>query len=610
MLATARDVTDERLQMEALKESEERFRSLAVHAPIGISRADAAGNVFYVNERMCEIVGVTKEQLMDRNWRQFIHPDDQTWFLKVWQEHLRAGKNLPPHEFRLLKSNGEVHWARCSVALLKDAERNLQGQIATIEDVDDLKTSEGRFRSIFEQAPIGIALLDSNTGRFLQINPTFANILGRTAEEALELGFQAVTHPDDLQADLDNMALLLKGEVRRFRKEKRYIRPDGAVVWVDLTVVALWEEGAAPTQHMVIVEDISQRKQAEERLQTKEAQLAGLLDNTQAVIYLKDRHGRYMLVNNRFRSLFHKLNDEITCKTDFDVFPEHLAKAFQASDIEVWRTESPLVCEEVALHDDGPHTYRSVKFPVKDRQGKMIAIGGVSTDITDLKRAYSSLEFQEHVLRTLLEVQEQEKQFICYEFHDGLIQYVVGSKMTLESYQQKQPRSDRSPVIDDVIEKLSRGIDEGRRVIRGIRPAVLDDAGVRAAIEDLIDQMSDSGIAINFDFDPSIGRLQRNLETTLYRVVQEALNNARKYSGSDRVTINLRQGEGELQLEIEDYGCGFDAESVGASGFGLLGMRERVRLLGGDCRIESVLGRGTRIAIRLPSQAPVEPPAV
>ncbi len=119
-------------------------------------------------------------------------------------------------------------------------------------------------------------------------------------------------------------------------------------------------------------------------------------------------------------------------------------------------------------------------------------------------------------------------------------------------------------------------------------------------MEDLVGQYETSGMRVISKCDPEIGRLPDSIQTSIYRVVQEALNNAKKYSGTDVVRIDLSKANGELHLEVRDFGCGFNVESARKKGFGLMGMMERVRLLGGECLIQSELDAGTRIAVRLP----------
>jgi PAS domain S-box-containing protein len=130
-----------------------------------------------------------------------------------------------------------------------------------------LHESEERFRVIFEQAAVGVAQIASRTGGFVRINQRYCDILGYTSDEMKQRTFQEITYPDDLQADLYNVQLLLDGEIREFSTEKRYYRKDGSIVWVDLSVSPMWASGEEPNYHIAVVEDITQRKQAEGELQ-------------------------------------------------------------------------------------------------------------------------------------------------------------------------------------------------------------------------------------------------------------------------------------------------------------------------------------------------------
>ncbi len=129
-----------------------------------------------------------------------------------------------------------------------------------------LAYSEQRLRTIFEQAAVGVALVETATGRFLRVNRRFAEIVGRTPDEMLSLTFVEITHVDDLQRGVENVQRLTAGEVGQFAMEKRYYRSDGSTVWVNLTVSPTWQAGERPQHHIAIIEDITQRKQAEQRL--------------------------------------------------------------------------------------------------------------------------------------------------------------------------------------------------------------------------------------------------------------------------------------------------------------------------------------------------------
>ena len=148
------------------------------------------------------------------------------------------------------------------------------------------RDNERRFRAIFEQAAMGIARVNSVTGRFLEVNHQYCAITGYSEQEMLALSFQRVTHPDDLQADLDNMRRLRDGELKAFHMEKRYLHKDGPTVWVNLTCVPLWEKsGAADMQHLAMVEDITERKRADEALREREQRLSRVYEAVGDVIF-------------------------------------------------------------------------------------------------------------------------------------------------------------------------------------------------------------------------------------------------------------------------------------------------------------------------------------
>jgi PAS domain S-box-containing protein len=154
--------------------------------------------------------------------------------------------------------------------------------------------SERRFRTLFEQAAVGVAEIDPLSGRFLRVNKRYCDIVGLSRDEMLKTDFQSLTHPEDLAADLNNMKLLLAGEIREFYLEKRYIRNDGDIVWVNLTVYPTWLWGESPSRHIAIIEDITERKKAEEELRKYRVHLEDLVS---------ERTGELKAANEKLKEL-------------------------------------------------------------------------------------------------------------------------------------------------------------------------------------------------------------------------------------------------------------------------------------------------------------------
>jgi PAS domain S-box-containing protein len=433
-------------------------------------------------------------------------------------------------------------------------------------------------------------------GYFIRVNQAWTKTLGWSAAELTSRPYLDFVHPDDAEATLREAQLLLTGTHETIAFENRYRCPDNSYRWLS------WHATIAPDLEQLIAtaHDVTTYKLQAEALKEAEERFEVYMNHSPAIAWAKDEQGRIAYYNKEYEQRFQIQLTDWRGKTDFDRWPRKIAEQFWHNDQKVLTSEVPLTTVEQAGMDGGPMTYwMTVKFPYRDKQGKKF-VGGIGIDITGVKNAEAALRSGQELLRDLIEVQENEKQLLCQEFHDGLIQYAVGALMLLEGCQRNQSPADISATIDAAISSLRKGVEDGRRAIRGIRPSVLDDSGLEAAIEDLIDQFSSSGIMVKSTCDPQIGQLPKSVQTTVYRVVQESLNNARKHSGTDVVRIELKRIGSDLHVEIRDFGCGFDVDSARKRGFGLRGMIERVRLLSGECTIESEQDAGTRVLVRLP----------
>ncbi len=164
-------------------------------------------------------------------------------------------------------------YTRQDLRLAEKIGMQIAGAVANAQFFADLKKtetslreSEARFRALFEQATVGVAEMDIVTGRFLTVNRRFCEIVGRTAEETLATTFLAITHPEDLHLHDEKTALLMAGKIGHFTLEKRYVRKDGAIVWVNITISPLWERGKATGRYISVVQDVTERRRMEEEI--------------------------------------------------------------------------------------------------------------------------------------------------------------------------------------------------------------------------------------------------------------------------------------------------------------------------------------------------------
>ena len=213
------------------------------------------------------------------------------------------------------------------------------------------------------------------------------------------------------------------------------------------------------------------------------------------------------------------------------------------------------------------------------------------------------MERERQSLWQMLRASDHERRIFAYEIHDGLAQYLAAAGMQLQVFADLRNSlpEDVQKACDAVTQLINQSHREARRLISEVRPPVIDEIGLETAISHLVhEQRRRGGPKIEFRGNVQFDRLTSILEDNLYRIVQEALTNARKYSESEEVTVTLAQEGQDVRLEVQDWGIGFDQGSVGKGHFGLEGIRQRVRLLGGRLNIESKPGSGTLVQVVVP----------
>jgi len=263
------DISDSKNAEALLRESEQRFRLLYEHAPIGIGHIDLDGKWIYVNRAFAAIAGYTPEELVGRDNLEVAPPDERERS-RQFTEQLLAGAIEIQRDRRLLRKDGSTRWIRLTAKMLRDENGQPLYGIILFFDITDamhaeeaLRRSEERFRTTFEHAPLGIAECAPD-GRFVAANTTMLAMLGYTMDELETLSNQDITHPADQETAIHNFHKLLTGEQAVTVAEQRYLRKDRSQFWVNVTC-SLRSSGDGP-RLLEIVEDVTGRKKAEEAL--------------------------------------------------------------------------------------------------------------------------------------------------------------------------------------------------------------------------------------------------------------------------------------------------------------------------------------------------------
>jgi PAS domain S-box-containing protein len=318
----------------------------------------------------------------------------------------------------------EVFWRKDGTALpveyvstpITEADQ-VVGAVIVFRDITARKLAESALRSSEER--LEMVIQGSNDGFWdgrvlpgehwssprtpVWWSPRVKTMLGYTSDEFPDVleSWTSRLHPDDRERVFAALAAHFERRVP-YDEEYRLLAKSGEYHWVRARGQAIWDAEGRVTRMTGSLQSIMERKLAEDQLRRSQQLLQEMADSTTAVIYVKEANGRYMLVNRRFEQIFGLRADQIIGFTDHQIFSRHFADAFRANDVEVLERNATVEYEETAPHLDGPHTYISIKFPLRDQAGIPYALCGVSTDITERKQAEEILRSHERQLRQAL----------------------------------------------------------------------------------------------------------------------------------------------------------------------------------------------------------------
>jgi PAS domain S-box-containing protein len=467
-----------------------------------------------------------------------------------------------------------------------------------------LRESEELSRATFEQAAVGIAHVGLD-GRWLRVNDKLCDIVGYGREELLRRTFQEVTHPADLEADLDLVSQVLAGAIRTYSMEKRYVRRDGSLVWANLTVSLARNEAGEPRHFISVLEDITERRRGEEALRSNEGRLAAAAALAGLGFYEIDYVDKTIFADDRLLDL---------CGVPADRTAGLEARAFWLEHIHP--DDLPRVLElQAQLHGGREgrvsavyryrHPARGLRWiqhltdaRARDASGRTIRTYGVARDITEEKRAEAALK---ELSRRLLEAHEAERALLARELHDDLSQRLALLAIEAGRAERAALGGRAEETLRSIRQGLVRLSEDVHALAYQLHPSVLEELGLAEALRTECERRRRQGgfqVALSADERTDVGP---ETALCLFRVAQEALNNVARHAGARTVTVDLRRMEGGLLLAVRDDGVGFDpaAPRAGRS-LGLASMRERVHLVGGSLDVESAPGEGTAVVAWVP----------
>jgi PAS domain S-box-containing protein len=372
-----------------------------------------------LNKAWSKTLGYTEDELMAAPYLDFVHPGDRDATIAEAQK-IAYGHDTVWFQNRYRCRDGTYRWFLWRAA--PDAERGVIYAVA--RDVTEQKQLEDRLRlasswqraildsanfTIISCRPDGI-IETMNANALNELGYAAEELIGRVTPEILHDRGEVEARARELSVELETRVLpgfdafIAKAKLGRPDEyEWTYVRKDGSRFPILLSVTAMRDTAGEIVGFLGIGTNLTERKRSEAARRNAEQRMQAVMDNASAVIFMKGVDGCYVMINRKFEELFHISREAVVGKRDDEIFPAELAHAFQENDRRVIDAGGPVQFEEIAPHDDGPHTYVSVKFPIYDDSGRVAVVCGIATDITDRKRSEEELRERESRMRAILD---------------------------------------------------------------------------------------------------------------------------------------------------------------------------------------------------------------
>jgi len=593
----------------ALSKTEERFRQMADNIQEIFWILDPqTKEVSYVSPAFEQICELPLDSLYSNptSYRELIHPQDRPRVLAELEK--LESTNRFDEEFRIVCPSGAVKWIRAIGFTAKDPAGTVTTLVGTAQEITARKEleivtreSEDRYRDLVEHSTDLICTHDLE-GRLLSVNELPAKLLGYSREELLNKPMRDFLLPD-ARAQFDQslldiqkrgfvkglMVVLTKTGERRIWEYHNTLRTDGVT---------------APVVRG-IAHDITDQRRVEKALRLSEEKFSKAFRCSPTILWISTlQEGRVLEVNEAFERHSGYTRDEIVGHTKLELglwfdlreretLTDIVRRQGNARDQEVrFRTKSGQVVvillsvESVELHG----------------QQCLLTVG---QDITERKRAEEELR---HLSGQLLRLQDEERRRIARDLHDSTGQDLVALATMLGQLRASIPSREQKSrkLLSECKALADQCIREVRTLSYLLHPPILDEAGLADAIRDYVKGFTKrSGIQVELELSPRLGRMTRDVELALFRVVQESLTNIHRHSGSPQAKIRI-DCNSNLTLEISDLGPGASASATGGKeehrldvGVGIPSMQERVKLIGGRLHVDFGAD-GTTVHVTIP----------
>jgi PAS domain S-box-containing protein len=460
-------------------------------------------------------------------------------------------------------------------AHLEIAERRVDG-------LRQVREVAGRYRALFEAAPIGVALVAPD-GRIVEANGTMARLVGFEREELCALDFVTITHPADRGRSLDLYRAFQRGDRDSYQYEKRYLHRHDRDVWIRLTVSLVPELVAEGRYCFSMAEDITRQREALEGLRIHSGRLTEILENANDAFFALDDRWRITYVNRQAERLVRRDRDLLIGTRLWEGIPELTISVADALERALHRRERV----ESEMYFQALGTWLRVQaWPYGSGTAAFVQ------DVTPLREL-------EHAI---LAISSREQRRVGQDLHDVLGAHLTGVAMLCRTLARRAEKGSSvgKAELDEVADLVQDAITQARTLAHGLDPLHLLSDGLPLVLRELaVNTQSRSGIHCEFVGEVLRHELSDEVAMHLYRIAQEAVGNAMRHAEAENITIRLASSEGRTVLEIRDDGKGLPEDRSRTVGMGLRLMQYRANVIGATFSASGAPGQGTIVTCTL-----------
>jgi PAS domain S-box-containing protein len=587
---------------EALREAEANYRGIFENVTEGIFRTTPAGRFLSANPAAARMLGYESpealiETVTDIAQQTYVIPEQRQELRKV----LETRGSMQGFEVQRYRKDRSIFWTSISARTVCDENGQILYFEGTYQDITErkfvesgLRDSEQRFRTLFESAPVAIALHDA-LGRILETNRAYQRMVGYSGHELRRLGVKRITWPEDVSEGDRLYRELLEGKRDYYYREKRFRSKDGVEIWANSHASAVRDADGRLRYIISLVEDITDRRRAQKQLR----EMAAIVESSSDAILSTTPDGLIASWNQAAERIYGYTDREaIRQPIIMLVQPDRADELLQIlTDVgEGNRIEN---FETVLRRKDGSLAEISLTIsPILDGAGRVTGASAIGRDIGPRKQ----LE------REILESGDNERRRIGHDLHDGLGQILAGIALKTQALQESLVAEESSQAQEsgDIVRLVNDSIRQTRTLARGLDPVDAEANGLPAALQTLAVQ-TEYLFRVQCNYETSTNRLAVDAPTgmALYRIAQEAIHNAVTHGHASQIDLKLEEIGKELRLRIRDNGKGFDAVAKAGSGMGLRIMKYRANSVGGRLSLHSPDGKGTEVECVVSRQLPV-----